>query len=35
VRETQRTAIEAIDAMLYVSYGMADTHIGVARLERA
>jgi predicted GH43/DUF377 family glycosyl hydrolase len=29
------TAIEAVDGILYVFYGMADTHIGVARLERA
>jgi beta-1,2-mannobiose phosphorylase / 1,2-beta-oligomannan phosphorylase len=28
------TAIEAIDGVLYVFYGMADTHIGVARLDR-
>jgi beta-1,2-mannobiose phosphorylase / 1,2-beta-oligomannan phosphorylase len=29
------TAVEAIDGTSYVFYGMADTHIGVARLERA
>jgi predicted GH43/DUF377 family glycosyl hydrolase len=28
------TAIEEIDGVLYVFYGMADTHIGVARLDR-
>jgi len=28
------TAIEEIDGVSYVFYGMADTHIGVARLER-
>jgi predicted GH43/DUF377 family glycosyl hydrolase len=28
------TAIEAIDGVSYVFYGMADTHIGVARLDR-
>ncbi len=29
------TAIEAIDGVHHVFYGMADSHIGVARLERA
>ena len=29
------TAIEAIDGVSYVFYGMADTHIGVARLDRS
>jgi beta-1,2-mannobiose phosphorylase / 1,2-beta-oligomannan phosphorylase len=29
------TAIEEIEGVRYVFYGMADTHIGVARLERA
>ena len=29
------TAIEEIDGVRYVFYGMADAHIGVARLERA
>jgi predicted GH43/DUF377 family glycosyl hydrolase len=28
------TAIEAIDGVSYVFYGMGDTHIGVARLDR-
>ena len=28
------TAIEAIEGVTYVFYGMADTSIGVARLER-
>ncbi|MEV8361783.1 glycoside hydrolase family 130 protein [Streptomyces niveus] len=28
------TAIEEIDGVLYVFYGMADAHIGVARLDR-
>jgi beta-1,2-mannobiose phosphorylase / 1,2-beta-oligomannan phosphorylase len=28
------TAIEEIDDVAYLFYGMADTHIGVARLER-
>ena len=29
------TAIEEIEGVMYVFYGMADTSIGVARLERA
>jgi predicted GH43/DUF377 family glycosyl hydrolase len=29
------TAVETIDGVAYVFYGMADTHIGVARLDRA
>ena len=29
------TAIEEIEGASYVFYGMADTRIGVARLERA
>jgi beta-1,2-mannobiose phosphorylase / 1,2-beta-oligomannan phosphorylase len=29
------TALETIDGVSYVFYGMADTHIGVARLDRA
>lgn len=29
------TAIEAVDGESYLFYGMADTHIGVARLDRA
>jgi predicted GH43/DUF377 family glycosyl hydrolase len=29
------TAIDTIDGVAYVFYGMADTHIGVARLDRA
>jgi predicted GH43/DUF377 family glycosyl hydrolase len=29
------TAIEEIDGVRYVFYGMADAHIGVARLDRA
>jgi predicted GH43/DUF377 family glycosyl hydrolase len=29
------TAIEEVDGVRYVFYGMADSKIGVARLERA
>lgn len=29
------TAIEEIDGVRYVFYGMADAHIGVARLDRS